>query len=560
MTRTRDTDPRGATGWVAAILAVVVLVVGTPAAPARAAVDEYVLYYTVTSAYQGKPENLGEIAGRLLGNSSRSTEIFNLNTARRQPDGGALTDPNTLHAGWYLVVPWDAVGAGLQHGVLPNTAPAGAPAASAPAVPPQASTPQAPGVPAVPVVPGSPAAPAPPLGGTPPIPSLTPVPAQIPSTPPPPAPAGRCVAATAASAPSNWATVRLAADLAWPHTRGVGQLVAIVDSGVDGRAGQLAGRVSIGANIVTGDGRGDSDCLGTGTAMAGLVAAQPADGDVFAGVAPESVIMPVRVATDQPSADAAAQATAIEVAVSAGATVIALGSYVDVTAEGVSRAVEAALSRNIVVVAAAPVGPGAAAPPAELISVGGVGADGTLLEEYAADLVDVVAPGVNVSSIGINGTKQFVGSGTQYAVALVSGTVALVRAARPDLSAAQVAHRVRVTADKTGDAQPDARYGGGMINPEAAVTRELPEEATQVSTGRRPGQSTGGDGTRVAFLLTVLAGLVLSGLLVFRLRRSVRRAEMEPDTEDEDDGLDADWPAGTAPEEQPRQPTLTGTH
>ncbi|MGC5284854.1 S8 family serine peptidase [Micromonospora sp. DT231] len=558
MTGTRDTDRRGATGWVAAIVAAVVLVAGAPAAPARAALDEYVLYYTVTSAYQGKPENLGEIAGRLLGNSSRSTEIFNLNTARRQPDGGALTDPNTLHAGWYLVVPWDAVGAGLQHGVLPNTAPAAAPVASAPALPPQASTPQAPGVPAVPAVPGRPSPPASPPGGTPPIPTLTPGPAQIPSAPPPPAPPGKCVTATAASAPSNWATVRLAADLAWPHTRGVGQLVAIVDSGVDGRAAQLVGRVSVGANIVTGDGRGDSDCLGTGTAMAGLVAAQPVDGDAFAGVAPESVVMPVRVVTDVPSADAVAQATAIEVAVSAGATVIALGSYVDVTAEGVLRAIEAALSRNIVVVAGAPAGTGAAAPPAELISVAGVGVDGKLLEEYAADLVDVVAPGVNVSSIGINGTKQFVGSGTQYAVALVAGEVALVRAAHPDLSAAQVAHRVRATADKMGDAQPDARYGGGMINLEAAVTRELPEEATQVSTGRRSGQSTGGDGTRVAFLLTVLVGLVLSALLVFRLRRSVRRAETE--TGGEDDGLDADWPAGTAPDEQPSQPTLTGAH
>ncbi|MEU7753041.1 S8 family serine peptidase [Micromonospora sp. NPDC049171] len=545
-------------GWVGAIVAAVVLVAGAPAAPARAAVDEYVLYYTVTSAYQGKPENLGEIAGRLLGNSSRSTEIFNLNTARRQPDGGALTDPNTLHAGWYLVVPWDAVGAGLQHGVLPSTAPAAAPAASAPGVPPQASTPQAPGVPGVPAVPGRPSAPASPLGGTPPIPTPTPGPAQLPSAPPPPAPPGKCVTATAASAPSNWASVRLGADLAWPHTRGVGQLVAIVDSGVDGRAAQLAGRVSVGANIVTGDGRGDSDCLGTGTAMAGLVAAQPVDGDAFAGVAPESVVMPVRVVTDVPSADAVAQATAIEVAVSAGATVIALGSYVDATAEGVLRAIEAALSRNIVVVAGAPAGPGATAPPAELISVAGVGVDGKLLEEYAADLVDVVAPGVNVSSIGINGTQQFVGSGTQYAVALVAGEVALVRAAHPDLSAAQVAHRVLATADKMGDAQPDARYGGGMINPEAAVTRELPEEATQVSTGRRSGQSTGGDGIRVAFLLTVLAGLVLSALLVIRLRRSVRRADTE--TGGEDDGLDADWPAGTTPDEQPSQPTLTGAH
>lgn len=555
MTRTRDTDRRRATGRAAAVLAAVVLVGAAPVAPARAAADEYVLYYTVTSAHQGKPENLGEIAGRFLGNPSRSAEIFNLNTARRQPDGGSLTDPNTLHAGWYLVVPWDAVGAGLQRGVLPTTAPApaAAPTAGGPAAPQQTSTPRSP------TEQRNPGAPTPSVGGTRPSAGATSGPGQLPSTPPRAEPAGRCVAASAASEPSNWATVRLAPDLAWPHSRGVGQLVAIVDSGVDGRAVPLSGRVSIGANIVTGDGRGDSDCLGSGTAMAGLVAAQPTDGETVGGVAPESVVMPVRVVTDGSSAEVAAQAAGIEVAVSAGATVIALGSYVDATAEGVAQAIQTAISRDIVVVAGAPTGPSAVAPPAELVSVGGVGADGKLVEEYAADMVDVVAPGINVSSIGINGTRRFVGSGTQYAVALAAGEVALVRAAHPDLSAAQVAHRVRATADRMGDAQPDPRYGGGMINPEAAVTRGLPEEATQVSTDRRRDQGGGGgDGVRVAFLLTVLAGLVISGLLVFRLRRSVRRAETE--TGDGDDALDADWPVRTAPEEQPAQPTLTGSH
>jgi hypothetical protein len=64
--------------------------------------DGFQKYYKVAASYQGGPENLAEIADRFLGGSGRSPEIFDLNAGRRQPDGGALTDPNKLHAGWYV--------------------------------------------------------------------------------------------------------------------------------------------------------------------------------------------------------------------------------------------------------------------------------------------------------------------------------------------------------------------------------------------------------------------------------------------------------------------------
>nr|GID86540.1 hypothetical protein Ade03nite_54640 [Actinoplanes derwentensis] len=545
---------------VAAVLAVLLFTGAVRAAPARAAAADYVLYYTVGSVNPAGQENLGNIADRLLGGAGRATDIFNLNSGRSQPAGGALSNPNSLTAGWYLVLPWDAVGSGVRYGVLPTTAPAPAaapdtntgattaPGATTPGSAPgggstgggqpattgQAERPTGPGVPqaSTPVNPGA-----------------------VPSSPPPAAPpSGKCVAAIAASAPSNWAMRKLAADQVWEHSRGVGQLVAVVDSGVDGRAAQLSGRVAIGANIVTGDGRGDSDCLGTGTAMAGLVAAQPVNKETFTGVAPESVVMPVRVVTDGTAAGEAAQAAAIEVAVSAGATVIALGSYVDVTRPAVVQAVQAALDQDIVVVAGAPpAGPrdGAVEPPAEVIIVGGVGVDGKTAEEYAPQSVDVVAPGVNIASLGINGTKRFVGSGTEYAVALAAGAVALVRGSHPELKAPQIVHRVAITADRMGDAQPDSRYGYGMINPEAAVTRELPEETALLSQDNDPaGASTDGDGVRVAFLVTVLVGLILSALLVFRLRRTMRGAEAEGD-------LDAEWPAGPMRPED--EPTVVGS-
>ncbi|MEU0546527.1 S8 family serine peptidase [Micromonospora sp. NPDC005979] len=482
--------------WAAAGLVAALLVVLTPGSAAAA--DEYVLYATVTAGGATKAPTLTDIAERYLGDGGRAQELFNINSGRQQPDGAALTDPDRLTAGWYIVLPWDAVGPGVQYGVLPTRPPAASPA------PTSSSAPGGPESP--PVGPGA-------AGSAPTS-----------------RPGGKCVAAAVASDPSNWALTRLAASRVWPRTRGAGQLVAVVDSGVDGRLPQLAGRVAQGADLVTGRGRGDADCLGTGTAMAGLIAAAAPAGGGFAGVAPEAVVLPVRIATDGRPVGPADQAAAIEVAASAGATVIALGDHVTVTDEKVRQAIDQALSRDIVVVAGAPAGAenaGAAALlPEYLLSVGGVSADGKAAEEYATDTVDVVAPGVNISSLGITGTKGFVGSGTRYAVALVAGEAALVRAAHPRLSAVQVARRIVVTADEMGGSPAGSPYGHGMIDPEAAVVEDLPDETESLppeSTGTAGGGGGASTITQVAILLVLLAALVAGALLVVRLRRSTRR-------------------------------------
>jgi subtilisin family serine protease len=66
----------------------------------------------------------------------------------------------------------------------------------------------------------------------------------------------------------------------------------------------------------------------------------------------------------------------------------------------------------------------------------------------------------------------------------VSGVAALVRAYHPNLSAAQVRHRLEVTADHPPVALPDPQVGWGVVDPYAAVTAVLPEE--QGSSDVRP--------------------------------------------------------------------------
>ncbi|MEU1362102.1 S8 family serine peptidase [Micromonospora zamorensis] len=508
---------RSARGACLAVFVMVALIVGAMS-PASAA-DEYVKFYAVTSSYQGEPENLTSIAARFLGDGARSVEIRNLNTGRRQPDGGTLKEPGQLRAGWLLVLPWDAVGEGVKYGVLPDKAPA----APVKPLPDKAQ--------ATPTAKARPTVPPERVSGAAAVPSKAPT--------QPRAKAGQCATTAASSSRSDWASLRLAADQAWPQSRGKGQLVAIVDSGVDGSLPTLSGHVAVGMDITSGSGRGDTDCLGSGTAMAGLVVGQSTNGSDVKGVAPDATVMPVRIVGNDAKAQPADSAAAIEATVEAGATVIALGNFVDTSKPEVAKAIMEAVARDVVVVigaarASVPVNPGAEIGPG-VLRVGGVAVDGQRAVDYRGGGIDVVAPGVNVSSVGITGVGAVAGSGTQYAVAFVAGAVALVRAAYPDLSPEQVAHRLQVTSDKMGDsAQPDGRYGWGMINPAAAVTKVLPEEAEAASSGRESGGrlTSGSSGGRSALLAIVaLVALAAAVLLVFRIRRLLR-------DETEDDGDD----------------------
>ena len=235
-----------ARGWlagpVALLAAAIVSVTAAHAVSAAGSRDiDNVKYYLVKSDVDGAPERLTDIALRLLGSADRSADIYQLNVGRIQPDGQRLTDPNVLAVGWLLILPWDAIGSGVIVGPLPAVGTPGQTGDS----------------------PGSGPAAGPDRGG--------------------------CVVASQRAAMGTpWPQLRLAPDQAWPISRGSGVTVAVIGSGVDASVPALAGRVSAGADLVSGKPGGNSDCLGHGTAMAGIVAAQPRVGSDLVGIAPEA--------------------------------------------------------------------------------------------------------------------------------------------------------------------------------------------------------------------------------------------------------------------------------
>jgi hypothetical protein len=449
----------------------------------------YQLYYTVTKAYQGKPETLFEIAGRFLGDTNRAGDILSLNSGRTQPDGGRLTDPATLHEGWQLVMPWDAIGSDLHYGVLPTAAPKPKPT---PTVTPSQNT-------------------TPPSGGAPVTQPGTVKPAGKPPT-------KSCLAVKDPSI--AWGQQQLDPGRIWNGATGQDIRLAIVDSGVDGLDPALNTRVAAGADIVSGTGRGDTDCLGTGTTMALIAAGDDDAGGHKFGIAPKAIIVPIRLTNRTKSTTPERAATAIQVAVSTGAQVIALGTYVDVANPAVRQAVDNAIGHNVVVVMPVrPAGKNAVAGPEDgLLRVGGVRENRNPSAKYPADSVDLVAPG-----------------NAMEAAAYVAGAVVLVRSAHPGLGAPESARQVLRTATAW---EPADRYGAGLVSPYDAVARPLPAGVQHALDTPVPasGDHDAVIGTVVLIVAIVLVVLLVLGLWLRQMRVSREaRAARDRAVDSEDD-------------------------
>ena len=287
-----------------------------------------------------------------------------------------------------------------------------------------------------------------------------------------------------------WAQQVLDPRRVWPYSTGAGVLVAVVDSGVDADHPQLSapGKVLPGRDFfLVGDLPGNFDCVSHGTAVASIIAANPAPGIGFAGIAPGARILPVAV-TDQDLTDSGQSvgidpnvvAEGIRYAADRGAKVINLSLAGPTDFPQIRSAVADAERRDALIVAAVGNGqersPGAPSFPAAypgVLGVGAIGISGALDQNsQVGAFVDLVAPGA-----GVVGASRVAGhafwNGTSLAAAFVSGTAALVRAAWPDLTAPQVAQRLMATASVARGGAHSQQYGAGIVNPYRAVTEGL---------------------------------------------------------------------------------------
>jgi membrane-anchored mycosin MYCP len=283
-----------------------------------------------------------------------------------------------------------------------------------------------------------------------------------------------------------------------PLATGAGVTVAVVDSGVDDDHPQLRGQVEPGQDYLHHRSDARQDCKGHGTGVAGIIAARPAAGVAFQGLAPGARILPVRVSerlagddTGDPG-DANRFAQAITWAAARGpgkgnADVINLSLTLKVDDARVRAAVEGAVRAGVVVVAAvgnsgaendANPTPYPAAYPG-VLGVGAVGRDGTRksYSQHGA-YVDVMAPGEAITVPAAGGGHTVVDGGTSYATPFVSATAALIMDRFPDLRGQRVVDRIIATADPAPGGARSDEYGFGVLNPYRALTETVAAGST----------------------------------------------------------------------------------
>ena len=264
---------------------------------------------------------------------------------------------------------------------------------------------------------------------------------------------------------------------AWGVTTGsTSYKVAIVDTGVDLNHPDLAGRMQPGRDVVHNDAYAWDD-NGHGTMVAGIAAAITNNSKGVAGVAWRGSIIPVKVLNSQGSGTDADVAEGVTWAADHGAKVInlSLGGTQDTTV--LKAAIEYAISKNIVVVAAAgndgfttPSYP-AAYPDVMAVSATDNVGNFVWFSNYGW-WVDISAPGINITSTyPASGTGQAYayGSGTSFSAPIVSGVALLARYKYPSLTQAQIQNKLRSTARDFGPRGIDPFHGWGRVDGYAAL-------------------------------------------------------------------------------------------
>ncbi|MFJ7773309.1 type VII secretion-associated serine protease mycosin [Streptomyces sp. NPDC097107] len=301
-----------------------------------------------------------------------------------------------------------------------------------------------------------------------------------------------------------WALQRVNLDALWARSKGEGVQVAVIDTGVDVKHPQLAAAVDAsrgknllppkndkGEKVERGNASGTTDTVGHGTRVAGIIAARPAEGTGFVGLAPEATIIPIKQNDAEGNGTADSLADAIRYAVGAGADVINVSQD---TANAVKpdatlkSAVDYALGEQVVVVASTGNdglgGEGKTTYPASYKGVLAVASSDRNNERapfsQAGEFVGVAAPGVDMIST-VPGGGHCSDNGTSFSAPYVAAVAALLKAEYPKWTAAQIVAQIEQTAERSIPGH-DRLVGWGVIDPVKALSDVEPAHPVESPT------------------------------------------------------------------------------
>ncbi|CAH1659815.1 Subtilase family protein [Hyphomicrobiales bacterium] len=248
--------------------------------------------------------------------------------------------------------------------------------------------------------------------------------------------------------------------------QGKGVTVAVIDSAIDGAHPELAGSLAPQSSA-----RKPSP---HGTGIAGIIAAHAR----MIGAAPAVSILGIDAFSesgDGASGTSLDVVSGLDTAVNHNADIANL-SFAGPRDALLSRALRASSQRGLLLIAAAGNGGPKAAPafPAahpDVIAVTAVDVETRIYDKAAiGPHVAAAAPGVDIL-VPIPGGAYEQSSGTSFAAAYVSGTAALLRETRTELTAAELRAALTTTARDLGPKGHDHMFGAGLVDAAAALSR-----------------------------------------------------------------------------------------
>jgi subtilisin family serine protease len=265
-------------------------------------------------------------------------------------------------------------------------------------------------------------------------------------------------------------------------TQGENVLIALIDSGADASHPELKGAIAESFDAVGGENKPHAH----GTGMAGAIVGQAN----LKGVAPKARLLDVRAFSPTGKTD---DGTTFDVvkgmdwAARKGAKVFNL-SFAGPKDELMSRVIQAAIKKGIVVIAAAgnagpkspPLFPGAE--PGVIAVTSTNAEDGATPFANRGDYLTVAAPGADIL-LAAPKRAYTVSSGTSISAAYVSGMAALILSLHPQADPKEIAAVLTGTAKDLGAKGRDKDFGAGLANPVAALEMLEPIPQTVASPG-----------------------------------------------------------------------------
>lgn len=269
--------------------------------------------------------------------------------------------------------------------------------------------------------------------------------------------------------PAQYVVPKMKLQQAHALASGQGVVVAVIDSGIDVAHPELAGVVIGSFDALKSNEKPHTH----GTGIAGAIAAHAR----LLGAAPNASILAIRAfGVSGSGADSTTFSIlkGLEYSVTNRAQVINM-SFAGPTDPLLGRALAAAASRNIVLVAAAG-NAGPKSPPLfpasdkNVIAVSATDANDRIFSaSNRGRHVDIAAPGVDILAPA-PGAKYQITSGTSFAAAYVSGLAALMIDRKPDITPAEIRTLLASTAHDLGPRGRDDDYGAGLADAFSAVT------------------------------------------------------------------------------------------